>query len=301
MLFLRRVARLEGSDAERFHLSVARPGLRMYLIGVRGLTFESRICRPLQQRYLAPTAGQLVFPLDGEFVVRDESEVVVTRGSAVTDSTNRWDERWNGTERRGFQALVFEWTEEFGPVLSRPERLTLGPRDLEKAEGLAAALRSGELRREVAARAVAGAGRWIRGLGLEVPPWPGTDETPREAQPLADALSHTLSNLPGQPMWVDVEKASGVGERNARRRLTEWTAWLGGPFRERLRLHRAVSAATLLSARNATLERISRSVGYGSPRALIRAFHDLGLATPSLIRDAIAAASAPEELTGTPR
>ena len=80
-----------------------------------------------------------------------------------------------------------------------------------------------------------------------------------------------------------------MSARQARRRLAAAGQWLPAysrpeAWRRQLRLIRASLAASFLTRRDASLEQVARSLGYGSARALLLALAQEGLPPPRVLR-----------------
>lgn len=111
-----------------------------------------------------------------------------------------------------------------------------------------------------------------------------------DAQRLADALGHHLSQLRAHPDIEDVGGELGWNVRLVHRRLASMVGAYGLPWpswRALLRHYRFTSALRLLSAPGATTELVARATGFRSPSALCHAFDKAGLPSPgTFTRDA---------------
>ena len=296
-LYWRKGARLLGTDHQRFLGGIRRPGLRAYAIDQRGLSYDSRAHFPLGEssfsasRFMRASA-QLTIVLDGAFCVRRGGiEREVAAGWALPDAVRVFDERWMG-ER--FRALVIEWDERNGDALELGTPFAPSAQDRARFSAFADMLLAGGARGGEAAHAMQGLQRALAAMGL---PLRGFDSQfighPSPAQALLDGLSRSWTSFDMQPMWSDLSAWCGRSERQLRRDTDQLLRCWDTPgidtLRARNRRFRTDLAISLLSAKNATVEQVASSVGYGSARALVTAFSQLGMATPSEIRQLLLA------------
>lgn len=294
VLLVRRTQRVIGSEVERAYAGLQRPGLRVYVVGTRGFAFDTALlgsamqsAHPSPQRGLV---GQLTIPLLGQMELRGGGKSLAIRtGEIALDPPRGWNERWDPS---GFQALVIEWTEEHGSPVPAIETSILGARDRARVSAFVQALTRGELRGAGAAQATSEVLAIFASTG--VPLHPADPRAlcagqPPGAQRFADALGAALSGLDRAPAWVDLEGSMGLSERQLRRVMRAMGGWLApysepSGWRRSLRRSRAIAAAGFLGAKGMTLERIARSLGYGSSRALLLALRQAGLPPPSVLR-----------------
>ncbi len=232
--------------------------------------------------------------LDGEYVHRHGGrERTLRAGDALVARLDGWDERWDGGR---FRLLVVEWGERFGGDVPEPHANRLDALDLRRFRAIADRLdlrEAGHPGDAPVREAIDAA----RALGAPVTPW---GEVPLSALPspvsrVQNALSEVLSRPQLSPTWVDLERLLGVPERSARRWLHRHADHFGPltDLRAYLRHWKLSSACLLLTARGSRLEDVARATGYGSARALLRAFDDAGFPAPSEIRRALGLRIAP--------
>jgi AraC-like DNA-binding protein len=277
-------------DAERRFVMLRRPGLRLYTIATRGLTVDSQAApalSPLRPNAARP-AGQLTVPLEGEFTVRRAGRYVSVHGrAAVCDAVDEYDERWEGSS---FRALVFEWDVRHGDTLRTAETVAIGPGDLDALRVVADALDAGELPDHT----VQGAFERLASMGVPVRGLIDEDRAaPADAHRLAEVLGALLGRLAKAPSIDDLACASGVEERQLRRRLRACAPWIlpdAGTWKSVLRRTRLTMAACLPSSPRFTNERMAAALGYRHAAALLHAMRNAGLPTPTEIRARIATA-----------
>src|SRR6185437_5910837 len=196
--------------------------------------------------------------------------------------------RWEGP----FRVLVVEWTDPSAASLPALDKGRPSAADRAALSVFADRLERGELAGEAAAHAVVALLSRLRAAGLPTP-LPAARalfaETPPGAQALVSALGGVVSRLDTAPQIGDLAAALGVSARQVTRRLAAAGPWLPTysrpeAWRRTLRLIRASSAASFLTRRDASLEQVARSLGYGSARALLFALAQEGLPPPRVLR-----------------
>jgi AraC-like DNA-binding protein len=288
MLFSTIETALAGGKAFRRVAQVASPGLRVYVVQSRGLRFDARHIPVQAHGYCLVPRSTLQIVLSGGLLLRRAQETLLSRGDAALEWHQAWDEQWIGDVR----ILVLEWTTtDVSPAPSTLHQFRLHEQDLEITDALASRLEQGELRGDAARGPVNQLLRRLRVLGIPAEDLEPLVEpvAPPLAQPISDVLSSMDSSLAKAPSWVDVADRLGWSERQARRRLEDLSGWLGpgrSKLRERLHFERIRACSMLLTAPDATLDAVAASVGYGSKRAMMRAFEILGGPMPDGIRSA---------------
>lgn len=282
---LSRGVTLPELGVSRHHISVRRPGLRVYVIDARGVVVESRALNGLASPVLVVgqlPVGHICVPLEGTYVARRGShDYALGRGSAIVDPGALLDERW---EDATFRALCIEWDRDHGPV-ALTSTLRLSPREVEVIEGVANHVRHETLGPDDLDRLFA----MLRAHGLpllegsvrELP------AAPRDAHALAAAVSQLWMRYHQHPDLSDLEGMLGRSARHIRRRLRELGPWSNvpdGDWRRTLRQGRVLLAPSLATARGATVERIAQALGYRSARALLLALREENLPAPSEAR-----------------
>jgi len=107
---------------------------------------------------------------------------------------------------------------------------------------------------------------------------------PPLVQAYGEAVAFALSR-PGSSSFSDIAGLVGHSERQARRTLRTFTAWLSPlagqhGWQRQLRKERCSIAAAFLMSPETTIERVARSVGYGSARSLLLAMKSEGIVAP---------------------
>jgi AraC-like DNA-binding protein len=295
MLYFERSARLGDGRARRESRWLRAPGLNVYVCQAEGLVFDAA---PLQAMtdgvFGTARAGRrfdyLTIVLDGAQVVRSPRAALELRpGDVVLDGRPEWNERWEGAP---YRTLTVEWQSPFGAPVASRENGRVSRRLVSAATSFADRLAEGTLRGAAGEAAVRELLLRARAEGLPVrAPEPGELGTSSaEDEALAATVSWLETNLHLQPMWIDVQARLGLSERHGRRVLAEredLARMPGGSLRAHLRRLRAVSAAALLTAPDATAEEVARAIGYGSERALATALHQMGLPGPRELRRAV--------------
>jgi hypothetical protein len=276
-------AQVLGSDVGRVVVRLSRPGLRLYVVRASGLRFDSCVLSCGLRARLARYRSTMQVVLKGRLVVRRATELSVGPGQGIAEWHHEWDERWCGDE---FEVLVVEWGEAIGeraPVI--PSIFDLPASPLSTLADLGRCL----LKDAVVSRARLDSVQSALGeLGVRLVPFRSLPPAPSFGQPAASALSKVFSNLQ-KASHVQIAEHLGCTQRHTRRVLEQVAPWIDadesiGRFREALRAERVQAAAQLLTAKGPSLEEVSSSVGYGSVRAMLRAFEALGVASPSRIR-----------------
>jgi AraC-like DNA-binding protein len=289
VLYLRRTHSLLGTDAGRGLAWLKSPTLRVYVTWMTGgLRFDSGVLG------ITPAEASIgdraiSIQLGGEMGVRAGGrEAPVREGEVAAMHLRSWDERWEGA----FRVLVVEWNDPTSRGRADLDGGRMGGADRAAFAAFASRLEGGELRGEGAAPAVLDLLARLRALGLPAP-HPEAAELlaglPEGAQAVADAVGRTLSRLPAGPHIDDIAAQLGMSGRHLRRRLSAlgpWLPTLSAPegWRRHLRIVRATLAASFLTHRDASLEQVARSLGYGSSRALLLALAQERLPPPRVLR-----------------
>jgi hypothetical protein len=275
----RRLNRVLGEPVERSLHGWRGLAIRAYVVETRGMSFDGRVSPDgLFPSPIGANTSWITIPLAGEYVsLRAPSGLLVRPSEAVIEDKMTWDERWEGDMR----ALVVEWSS----TSIAPTRGTfrLGPADVAHARAIADAMVAG-VAEDPWPRLRAFVDR-LSALGVGVPPTRELElpEVPADVLRVEHAMSTLLSELPSAPRAVDLSIQTSLSERHLRRIFSEHAAWLGS-FRARLRHARLPSAASWLALSSISPERIARSLGYGSARALMRALGDAGYGDRDTIR-----------------
>ncbi len=281
---LQRRFRVPALGAERNLTELRRPGLRLYVIETRGVRVESRVApslRPVRSTR-DPAVAQVTIPLVGAFVVRrDGAERVFTGGRAAVERVDAWDERWDGAH---FRALVVEWDARHGDALGALDDAPLSTGDTAWFDEVARRVDAAAVDDALIARTVG----VLRACGLPLHPGRAMPigKPPPGTAVIARSLGALLSNLERAPDIADLCVATGMQERQLRRKLVaarHWTRCVRS-WKALLSSTRLTMAATLSTARGATVEITARALGYGAPSALLAAMRDGGLPPPSRIR-----------------
>jgi AraC-like DNA-binding protein len=268
----RRVSRVLGTAIQRRTDGWRSISLRAYVVSAGGMAFDGRVS-PLG--LFGPGAERehsyITIPLEGEFIsLRGSSAGVIVRPSvALIENSITWEERWE----RELRALVIQWSSEHGqPVAGE---LQLAPADLEHARVLADRICS-PCDEDPWPLLVPFLER-LRALGVGLVSAEQIDlpDAPPEVVRIERAMSALLMELERAPGSVDLSSLTGLSERHLRRLFEQHQLWLGA-FRERVRHARLPSAANWLAFSDLSTERVARSLGYGSARALVRALDDAG-------------------------
>lgn len=116
------------------------------------------------------------------------------------------------------------------------------------------------------------------------------DPSPGPITKAWSALAPAVTQLDANPSQAALAERAGISVRQLGRDLrvlTKALGFLGGGFRDTMRVARLRLAVLLLSSPEATLAEVAKRVGYGSADALARGFRDAGLPTPGEVRDAV--------------
>lgn len=265
-----RVSRVAGTPMERTTDGWRALSLRAYVVSARGVPFDGRIS-PLCLLGAEREHVYVTIPLDGEYVsLREPHARLVGVSEALVEHTIDWNERWE----RDMRALVVQWHPAAHGMPSAG-LVHLSPRDLAHAR---------ELSEHICARSeqdpwplLAAFLERLRalGIGMASPRAIDLPAVPTDVVRVEHAMSELLMQLDRGPASVDLARMTGLSERHLRRVFRQHHAWLGS-FRERVRHARLPSAANWLAFSRLPTERIARSLGYGSGRALLRALQDAG-------------------------
>ncbi|MBL8720844.1 MAG: helix-turn-helix transcriptional regulator [Myxococcales bacterium] len=266
--------------------SLIGEGFRVYVVALAGgLAFDSRVLftkGPTPSLQVAAHA-QVCVVLDGRMHLRrGERTFVLSAGHGIVEPIEGpWDERWEGDP---FLALVVEWSAAVAPL--PPTRTAFScSRDEERLRGVARSILRDPKRAARDPALLSTSFGILDSLGILESAWPGEalGEDPR--QPEADLLSHALSHLDHQPMWVDLAARRGVSERELRRRFAALPIWqeMTG-LRAALVRARILATASLLSLPDLPVGVVARMSGYGSSRALGTALDQHGLPSATDLR-----------------
>lgn len=266
--------------------SLIGEGFRVYVVALAGgLAFDSRVLftkGPTLSLQVAAHA-QVCVVLDGRmYLRRGERTFLLPAGQAIVESIEgAWDERWEGDP---FLALVVEWSAAVAPL--PPIRAAFPcSRDEERLRAIAQSILRDPKRAASDPSLLSTTFGILDSLGIldGVRPRDTLGEDP--LQPEADLLSHALSHLDHQPMWVDLAARRGVSERELRRRFAALPIWqeMTG-LRAALVRARILATASLLSLPDLPVGVVARMSGYGSSRALGTALDQHGLPSATDLR-----------------
>ena len=272
-----------GFNVGRTVVRLTRPGLRVYVVRATGLRFDSGVLSSELRSRLSRHRSTLHVVLKGRLVVRRATEISVGPGQGIAEWHDEWDERWCGDL---FEVLVVEWGDSVGDRAPPVPTIRDVPASLLSVlSDLGRCLLQGAV---VCRERLESVQSVLGELGARLVPFHSLSPAPSFGQPVANALSRVFSRLESAS-HVQIAEHLGCTERHTRRILDQVAPWIDADeslrcFREALRAERVLAAAQLLTAKGPSLEDVSSSVGYGSVRAMLRAFEALGVASPSRIR-----------------
>ena len=284
MYELLRETRLIGCTADRRSFAWVDRGIRVYLLETHGLTVDSRWLKQLVSAPHARRAPQVTFQLAGAITnLRYSTESELLDGFFEIEPSLEWAEIWSG---RSFRALVLEWNADWGSLPASLSLSKMDPSMFAAAQAVALAILQRNRREVVESLAVLYSR--LRAFGLDLAPWSANRLTIPDPKHLGvtRVLNELRTNLAGQAGWLDGATVGGKSERQLRRDLNDFYRSLDHvpeSFRRRLLNDRLSAAVSLLSSKEPSIERVARSVGYGSSRALSLALRSAGLPPPSEI------------------
>lgn len=258
-----------------------------------GVQIDTRMLSPsrcLKRRSVA-NRSNLVISLEGEGtrIHRGEREWHLLPGT-VTPQSHRSFHIRNDSD---CTVLILEWADGFAgsKCVESEAPGSLAPRTLARLRQAALTLTD----RSAPIDDVAKATQSVLGL-LRAEGFPFETVGPHELQEpvepwaarLCKEIDRAVSDLPRQPMLVDLEERLGWPERRIRTRLGELRERYlmnHGSWREIVRGWRFMTALALMSRPQATTEEVAALAGYRSAIALCDAFREAGLPSPGSVRD----------------
>jgi AraC-like DNA-binding protein len=136
----------------------------------------------------------------------------------------------------------------------------------------------------------------LRALSAEGVPFRDMDPAelvepvPAQTRAVARALDELHSSLADKPMAVDLDDALALSSRQVNRVVAAFNERFGynaAGWRDTRNRWRLFVGATLMTAPDATAERVAKAVGYASTATFCRALADAGLPPPSSIAEAV--------------
>ncbi|MDP1825498.1 MAG: hypothetical protein Q8L48_19725 [Archangium sp.] len=278
MLHFSRRHVLPGRNAGRSSTSLVGPGVRVGLVRSWGFThFDSRHLAGVVSSFLPRGQAYVELVLAGKLTIFGER--TWGPGWVIHRRWAGWNERWEGDVH-----IISVYAPEAG--WRRATSKKLGAATLRRLRVLADQLEHSQEGAEVLARLVLKESGWKGDVEALLGPPP-----PPDVQVLATQLGALLSRLETNPQMVDLADAQGVSVRQVRRHLRAAEGWLG-PYasaegwRSQLNRTRVVTAVAFLACSTCRLAEVAHAVGYGSVRAMLRAFRNAGLPAPSVLRGA---------------
>jgi hypothetical protein len=271
---------------------IRHPSFLIKVVGSRGVCSEDRLWERAKLWAVVPDWPCVGLPLRGHGVMRAGDAAMpmqrgflgwVRRGSDFRARTEPTD---------GFAVFV-QWDPNvFGEGSEVPiARERIDPRDLERFSTIASAISAPDATHATIAANISEMFQLLgaRGMFNSRPPMADLLRTPPpRLLHVGTAIDTVLSRSGSRPMVVDLSGALGCSERQARYLVREYAdayALQGArEWRTLVNVWTTYLAGLLMTAKNATTERVAALLGYGSPNALCHALTNAGLPSPGEMR-----------------
>ncbi len=298
MIVSRRFFLWSAADVELRRWLFRHPSFLVKIVAARGVCSEDRLWESTRLWALVHDWPSVSIPVRGRAVIRSATSAMEIGGGQIGFVARGSDFRAR-TEPEGGLGVFVQWDPA---VFGRPSDCPLvGQRlsgeDLARVEAALTRLMAETHAPLELEAAVAELFRVLGALGvLSTRPEAGDLVVP--ARPslrtimTGRAIDSVLSRAADRPMVVDLTTALGCSERHARGLVREYAdayALQGATtWRTLVGLWRTYLAGLLMTAPDATTERVATVLGYGSPTAFCHALSNAGLPSPGEMRRLVA-------------
>ena len=294
MIVSRRFFAWEDVDLRRWLFR--HPSFLVKIVAGRGVWSEDRLWEGARLWALVHDWPSITIPMRGRGVIRSATAAMEMGGGQVGFVARGSDFRARTEPPPGFGVFV-QWDPAvFGQPSDCPlvgQRLST--KDQARIEAVLLRLTADSHAPMEAEAGVADLFQILGALGvLAARPDAGdliTSPAPRTVL-TGRAIDRVLSRTSDRPMVVDLTTVLGCSERHARGLVREYAdayALQGATtWRSLVSLWRTYLAGLLMTAPNATTERVATVLGYGSPTAFCHSLANAGLPSPGEMRRIVA-------------
>jgi hypothetical protein len=275
---------------------VRHPSFLVKVVATRGICSDDRLWERARLWTVVPSWPCVAVPIMGHgMMFSGDSSIPMTRGHLgyVRDGTT-FRARTEPAEAFG---VFVQWDPSvFGMPTDGPlVREQIDARDMDRFHQAMTGITVPDASNAVVAANVSEIFRLlrVRGLFAQQPPMGDLVQLPRpRLDHVGRAIDAILSRAGSRPMVVDLSVTLGCSERQARYLVREYTdayALQGArEWRTLVNVWTTYLAGLLVTARDATTERVASILGYGSPNALCHALTNAGLPPPGEMRRIVA-------------
>jgi hypothetical protein len=284
------------SDVSIRRWLIRHPSFLVKIVGTRGITSEDRLWERARLWSVVPDWPCVGIPVRGHGVMRSGDCSIDMRrgymGFAKTGSSFR-----ARTEPADAFGVFVQWDPAvFGhPSELELSRTRIAPRDIDRIAAVLDEITTGDPDSTSLAAMVAQLFQIFASLGVfSSTPALGDIVTPPPARMVrvGRAIDGVLSRAGNRPMVVDLSEALDCSERQARYLVREYVnayALQGATeWRTLVNVWTTYLAGLLMTAPDATTERVAGLLGYSSPNALCHALTNAGLPSPGEMRRIVA-------------
>lgn len=266
---------------------------RIFVWRCDGLVLDDGILSDALPLRKASQRSNLIVCLDGEIAVQtDRDKKILAKGECLTELRDRI----RGVRQEPASLLLgIEWEPGFlGDRVRDPSSsVRLSPSALDRLREAVEPMTTLDGER---AEVEAGLKETLAILRAEGAPLnvPSAKDFARDVTPahraVGRAIDRTLSSLTERPMLMDIEMGLDRSARQVRRDVSDFLGryhFNSRGWRDMLQRVRLTTGIALMSAENATTEKVAQLLGYSSPTAFCRIVAGAGLPSPNAIRSRV--------------